>query len=235
MPDPYDLAPDVSAPDLPGRVVLRESGEDVYDAAASELFTLSIDCVRAFGDFHLALSVSPSLEGLFQRLMVDPKFRAMPWDRTHLWLAWERGGETACQRELRELVIEHAGIPDEQTHAICSEGGAEAYQRELRETLEWREPGHDRLDGVMLALDDLVIPGQSSAPDGDLVEESIDGVVRMTRRLINASRLVGVLSLGEPARERLRHADDPPPFGLEPVGGELCWYLDHAACTGASR
>ncbi len=92
MGEPYELAPGVNAPELPGRVVLRESVEETLDAAASELFVLSLDCVRAFGDFHLALSVSPSLEGLFQRLLVDPKFRSLPWNRTHLWLACETLG-----------------------------------------------------------------------------------------------------------------------------------------------
>ncbi len=238
MGDPYELAPGVNAPDLPGRVVLRESVEDTLDAAASELFVLSLDCVRAFGDFHLALSVSPSLEGLFQRLMVDPKFRTLPWSRTHLWLACETLGERAGAfgRELRELVIEHAGIPDGQAHLIPTDDddAARAYAGELRETLAWREPGHDRLDASVLALDDP-ITGVDPAQTDELVVAGEDGVVRLSRRLINASRMIGVLGTGAPAFACLgAREDDSHAFGLEPIGGELKWFLDHAACAGAS-
>ena len=229
MPEPYDIAPEVNAPDLPGRVVVRPAGEDVYDAAASELFSLSIDCVRALGDFHLALSVSPGLEGLYQRLMVDPKFRALPWERTHLWLACEQGDGDVCGRELRELIIEHAGIPGEQAHLIAD---ADDYQGALRETLAWREPGHDRLDGVVLALDDPILTGGADPPDADLVVRLGDGLIRLSGRAINASRWIGVLGLGAGARERLGEAGAGSPIELAPVGGRLCWYLDHAACVG---
>lgn len=239
MNDPYDLAPDVIAPTLPGRVVLRESTEETLDAAASELFTHAIDCVRTFGDFHLALSVSTSLEGLFRRLMVDPKFRSLPWNRTHLWLACERVGSEAgeCGRELRELVVDHSGIPAEQTHIIPldAEEVASSYERDLRETLEWREPGHDRLDGVVLGLDDP-ITGAGPCESESLVVAGDDAVVRLSRRMINASRLISVVGLGGGAVEPLReHRSSARPFGLAPIGGALCWYLDHEACGRDSR
>ncbi len=238
MDDPYELAPDVTAPDLPGRVVVRESVEDALDAAASELLLMSVDCVRAFGDFHLALSVSPSLGGLFERLMVDPKFRELEWNRTHLWLACERVGSKggACGRELRELLIEHSGIPKEQTHTISPDdaASADAYADELRETLAWREPGHDRLDTVMLALDDP-ITGSVETGSEALVVDGDGGTVHLSRRMINASRLIGVMGLGVGAAQRLdERSAGAPPFGLEPIGGELRWFLDHEACAGES-
>lgn len=78
--------------------------------------------------------------------------------------------------------------------------------------------------------------------------------VTMTLRLINASRLIAVMVTGESKRSkleavastwrRLRAAgensptpaeiEDLPVLGLSPVGGELRWYLDAAACPPAS-
>ncbi|MFI4898516.1 MAG: 6-phosphogluconolactonase [Phycisphaerales bacterium JB059] len=228
---PYELAPDRGAPELPGRVVVRESAEEALEAAGGELFALSVECVRAFGDFHLALSVSPTLEGLFRALMVDPKFRALPWNRTHLWLACENVSG-AQWRELHELLVEHAGIPDEQAHPIPVGQGAEAYAAILRETLAWREPGHDRLDGVMLALDDPILSEPVGGNEGLVVE--MDAGVRLSRRMINASRFIGVVGVGEPASRRLNDDERLSAFGLSPLGGELYWFLDHAACEGES-
>jgi hypothetical protein len=231
MGDPYELAPDRGAPELPGRVVVRESAEDALEAAGGELFALSVECVRAFGDFHLALSVSPTLEGLFRALMVDPKFRALPWNRTHLWLACENaaGGHW---RDLHELLIEHAGIPDEQAHPIPVGEGADGYASVMRETLAWREPGHDRLDGVVLALDDPILSAPVGGSEGLVVQ--MDEGVRLSRRMINASRFIGVVGVGTPASRRLQKNERENAFGLSPIGGELYWFLDHAACEGDS-
>ena len=84
-------------------------------------------------------------------------------------------------------------------------------------------------------VDDMVTPGEESAGEGDLVAQGEGGVIRLSRRLINATRLLGVLGLGDAAHQRLHNTDDPPPFGLEPLGGRLCWFLDHGACKGETR
>ena len=230
MGDPYELARDPGAPDLPGRVVVRESAEDTFEAAGGELFALSVECVRTFGDFHLALSVSPMLEGVFRGLMVDPKFRGLPWNRTHLWLACE-DGQGGRWRDLSELLVEHAGIPEEQAHPIEVSGGAEGYAAALRETLAWREPGHDRLDGVLLALDDPILSSPGAGSE-ELVVEAGEHV-RLSRRMINAARFVGVVGVGAPALERLG-GSGAAGLGISPIGGELYWFLDHAACEGVS-
>ena len=59
----------------------------------------------------------------------------------------------------------------------------------------------------------------------------------MTRRLINASRLVAVLASGEDGRRGLERVRDElaggeqrsPGTWLSPVGGELRWYMERAS------
>lgn len=59
----------------------------------------------------------------------------------------------------------------------------------------------------------------------------------MTRRILNAARFVAMMAPGESCRAILESLAGMPPaalhpwLGVRPVGGELRWYLDHAACA----
>jgi 6-phosphogluconolactonase/glucosamine-6-phosphate isomerase/deaminase len=224
------------------------------------------NCVRTFGDFHLAVQATTDLEPLFIRLMYDPATREFPWKRTHLWLVDESpGGERA--RVVREAVVEPSDIPIEQFHPMPTgpasagafEGGggdsAEvAYERDLREQLGWREKGHDRLDFVLLSLDEggPVVRTLPPADAGRLVQAmsgaNVPGIC-LTVPFLNASRFLAVVAYGERLRSVVgtlaqtwrdlpRGARSKPdgihPLGLRlrPVGGELRWYLDLAATCG---
>jgi 6-phosphogluconolactonase len=211
--------------------------------------------VRAFGDFHLALSGGSTPQPLYRRLMYDPNYRDLPWKRTHLWLVDERrvpfDDERSNFRMIRELIVDHSDIPREQVHAIfpLADHPDIDYERDLTETLGWREPGHDRLDYVLLGLGEdghtasLFPHSPALASDGRLVLTNAGPSVTppdrvtMTLRLINGARLVGVMVTGSRKREpvaRIVRGGEPvadlPAAGLRPVGGELRWYLDEAAC-----
>ncbi|MCC6677490.1 MAG: 6-phosphogluconolactonase [Phycisphaerales bacterium] len=244
-------------PDLPGPVVVREAADDVLDAAAADLLIQAKNCVRAFGDFHLAVSVTPLTEPLLRRLMYDPALRDLPWKRTHLWITDERavGGDEESRFELlRQLVVEQSDMPAEQAHAIRA---AEVepdrrYEADLREHLAWREKGHDRLDFVLLGLGDNagiagLQPGTGADTDPGRLAV-IAGLARdersaitLTLTMINAARFIAVLAtgperrgaiaeVGAARRRRVGSAEATPPAGrLLPLAGELRWYLDHEA------
>ncbi|TVS03011.1 MAG: hypothetical protein EA423_08845 [Phycisphaerales bacterium] len=243
MSSPYDLAPEPTPPDLPGAVVLRKELDEVVDALTADLLVHALGCVRAFGDFHMALTGGPATSVVYRRLMYDPPMRAFPWKRTHIWLVADRHLDPAdpasAYRDVRDWLLDHSDIPPEQMHPVpCdSPEPARAYEAMLQETLAWREKGQDRLDYVLLA------PRLNEHPTEPLPGESdrdplitIEGdVVGMTRRLVNASRFIAVLATGERSREAISLASDesnhPMSLGaVRPIGGELRWYLDFAAC-----
>ncbi len=235
MAPPTEPGPGHDPHALPGRTIVRDEFDDALDAAGSDLYTHATECVRAFGDFHLALSVGDLQDRLYVRLMVDPKFRDLPWARTHLWLASEGACSPAspgsAYSALRETLVDHAGLPLEQAHPIEGDraDAAGAYENEIRETLAWREPGHDRLDCVVLAAAGGSIEGWSGGDGpGDLVRKDAADGVCLTRRLVNSARLIIVLASGAGARAPL----DAPALGcigLKPIGGALNWYLDSDA------
>ena len=254
--NPYDIAPaGRPGPELLGRVVVRDTPEALVDAIGADLLFQAKACVRAFGDFHLALSGGTTPQDLYRRLMYDPNYRDLPWKRTHLWMVDERrvafDDERSNFRMVRELIVDHSDIPGEQVHPIfpMAEHPDVAYEQELTEALAWREPGHDRLDFVLLGLGDdghtasLFPHSPALASEGRLVLVN-DGPnvtpparVTMTLRLINGARLVSVMVTGERKRKAVERlvaggegVADLPAAGLRPVGGELRWYLDSAAC-----
>lgn len=258
MSEPYEITPELPRPRLPGEVVVREEVADLLDAAAADLLFQAKACVRAFGDFHLALSGGSTPEPLYRRLMYDPRMRGFPWKKTHLWQVDERCvPEDDEQRNwgmIAGLLLDHSDIPREQAHPMpVLEGeGDVMYEAELRGALEWREKGHDRLDYVLLGMgSDLhtasLFPGSVAldARAGRLVVfNDGPGVVppkrmTLTFEMLNASRFVGVMVTGEGKREAVGRlvaggldAASAPVRGIAPVGGVLRWYLDGEACPG---
>jgi 6-phosphogluconolactonase/glucosamine-6-phosphate isomerase/deaminase len=258
---PYELEVAVPAPPpLPGEAVVRATADEVIDALAADVVIHALNCVRQFGDFHVALSGGALLEPFYERLMYDPDFRRLPWRRTHVWFAWERrvpfDDERSAFRLISETVGDHADVPPEQFHPIFAESASAApdYEAQLREVLAWREKGQDRLDCVLLAIEpDGAIPGHARgaalAPDLGRLVHSTDGeggdrgaVVAMTLPFINAARFVAILALGEEraaavqeigAAARAGAAAPMPVAGIAPVSGELKWYLDAPACGAA--
>ncbi|MGI9012656.1 MAG: 6-phosphogluconolactonase [Phycisphaerales bacterium] len=256
--DPYALTDDVIAgPPLPGAsdVVVTSTADEIIDRLAADIVAQAIECVRSFGDFHLALSGGRTPEPLYERLMYDPNFRVLPWRRTHLWIVDERPVDFSHPdsnfRMIRETIVDHADIPQEQVHPMFAQSPTAAvdYEAELRDQLVWREKGQDRLDFILLGVGS---DGHTASlfPFSEAIHEDTrlvrmnrggqtpeGGRLTMTYPLINAARCIAVLATGpgkRPAIERLlaterESVDALPIAGVEPVGGELRWYLDAAA------
>jgi len=231
--------------------VLRETFDDLLDALCADIHLQANGCVREFGDFHLVVSPTDQSERVLTRLMIDPHYRDLPWARTRVWLADDAtepgpGGVSADLQSVADLLV-HAGLPGEQLHGFHAAGAPEGpaedrYEALLRETLGWREKGQDRPDFALLSLhpgggvagveaEDLDV----SSPDR-LAIRSLGGAgrVTMTLPMLNACRFIGVIVSGEdratPVARVVESDRTVPAGGLEPLGGELRWYLDHAAC-----
>lgn len=255
MFEPIEIAPKPPKPNLPGTVVVRESVDDVIDAMLADLMMHASGCVRAFGDFHLALSGGSTPEPLYRRLMYDVATREFPWKRTHLWIVDERRvpfeDDKSNFKMIRELIVGHSDIPRDQVHPIeAMEPDADVrYERALRDTLEWREKGHDRLDYVLLGMGSdahtaslfpkspaLDVAGKLVAINAGPTVTPPDRVT-MTYELLNASRFVAVMVTGSGKRAtvakvagRKGGSHELPILGVKPLAGEMRWYLDAEAC-----
>ncbi|MBA4028953.1 MAG: 6-phosphogluconolactonase [Planctomyces sp.] len=146
------------APRLPGRVTVYESTDDLLDAVARAVLVNAHRAVAGSGDFHVALSGGSSPMPVYERLMYDPEFRALPWARTHLWIVDERRVPFEDDRSnfghIREVLVAHSGIPAERVHPImATRDDADTHlHAQLRGHLSARPPGWRRLDLVLLGM-----------------------------------------------------------------------------------
>ena len=255
-PPPIPLEADrFTAPSLPGQVVLREDIEELGNTLGAELFLHANNCVRSFGDFHLALSGGSTPLPFYERLMVDPMFRSFPWPRTHLWIVDERRvpftDDRSNFRHIEECLVHHSDIPKENVHpmqAMRADADLE-YEAELREALAWREKGQDRLDFALLGLGTdghtaSLFPHSPALAERERLVKINAGPkvtppdrVTMTFPLLNATRFVAFLATGAGKRDmiariarRIDRVEDIPALGIAPIGGVLKWFIDHEAC-----
>src|SRR5690606_31753308 len=77
-------------PRLTGEVHVAATADQLYDDLAMLLLGVASDAVAQRDAFHLALSGGSTPEPFYMRLVIDPRFRGLPWDRTHLWIVDER-------------------------------------------------------------------------------------------------------------------------------------------------
>src|SRR5262245_58038619 len=244
---PINLVPklDVQTPRLPGHVTVRPDHDHLIDALLADLLIHARNCVRAFGDFHLAISATEEAEPYLRRLMYDLNYRDFPWLRTRVWMVDEIASDPELPdsrySRLRDLVLEQSGIPKEQLHRIDAAQPIEAYEAELRQHLGWREKGHDRLDLVLLTLGEsggvAAFEAEPAGGEGRLVQQ-VEGRVSLTMEFINASRVVAVIAGGAERREIVARLAGPgrrdaalAATHLRPLAGELRWYLDNSACA----
>lgn len=212
-----------AAPRLPGTVVVKPELDELLDRMVADLVLHAIGCVRQLGDFHLALSGGSTPLPFYRRLMYDPAAREFPWQRTHLWIVDERrvsfDDDRSNFKAIDELIGQHSGIPRQQVHPMLAlaPDADEQYERTLRQTLFWRERGHDRLDYVLLGMGTdahtaSLFPGspalEASLDDGAgrlvLINEGPKVTppdrVTMTLPLINAARFVAMMVTGASKR-----------------------------------
>ena len=230
---------------------MRPTADDAIDAVLADIFMQAMGCISAFGDFHFAVSVTGAVEPVLRRMLFDLSLRAFPWHKTRLWLTDEIAVPEADPSRrgiaLRDLLVTQSGIPEEQVHLI--EGwrpdADAAYERTLGEVLGWREKGHDRLDAVLVSMDEMgavagLRHGSAALTTTDrlvVAQRGAPDEIAMSLALLNASRVVVVLATGKGVQPTLRRIEaghragtlntgEIPAGRLMPIGGELRWYVD---------
>lgn len=244
-------------PRLTGDLHVADTADQLYDDLASVLMATAFRALEKRGGFQLALSGGKTPEPFYMRLMLDPRFRFIPWKDTHLWLVDERCVPLDDERSnfcmIRQILADQVPTPRRQVHDMpaTEPDAAEQYEAALRTQL-----GDDgALDFVLLGMGD---DGHTASlfPQSPALAQTERWVVpnegptvippprlTMTYPLLNGAAEVAILVTGANKWPAIRRVDeqlrkngpDPqhlPVTGIEPEDGELTWYLDAAAAGG---
>lgn len=246
---------------LPGGKVVMPTADELVDRIGADLLRIANHTYIERGVFHMALSGGSTPLVLYRRLMIDPTYRLFPWRATHLWVVDDRCVPRTDDRSnwkmLKELIVDHAGIPDQQVHPmpVLDRGGDRKYENELKSRLQTPQAG-GRLDYVLLGMGP---DGHTASlfPETEGLKEQSRWVIfndgekviaprprmTMTYPLINNARHIHLLVTGQnkfPTLQRVaaspRDVTNLPVTGIAPLKEDatMTWYFDQAAITGAN-
>lgn len=202
-------------PDLPGQVAVFADVDELYDQMSQQIMACAMPAVRDRGVFHLALSGGSSPAPLYRRLVIDPRFRLLPWHLTHVWIVDERPVPESDPASnfgmIRQNLLDHVPVPEQHLHPmpVLQNQGDLRYEQQLKQTIGDVLPA-PRLDYIVLGMGDdghtaSLFP-HSPALDQDrrlVVFNDGDSVMpprprmTMTYPLLNSARAVGILVTGK--------------------------------------
>ncbi|MEX2214990.1 MAG: 6-phosphogluconolactonase [Phycisphaeraceae bacterium] len=119
--------------------------EDLFDELALALAAAASEAVKSRGVFHIALSGGSTPEPFYQSLVIDPRWRTIPWERTHLWIVDERcvpeSHEKSNWKMIRAALTDHLPMKSRQLHPmpVMLPDAAAAYEEELTRVYESHE------------------------------------------------------------------------------------------------
>ena len=247
--------------DLPGEVHVAKDAEDLYDDLALVFRSYALKADDERGVFHVALSGGTTPWPFYHRLLIDPRFREIPWERTHIWVVDERRVPDDDDRNnfksLRGSLLEDIPTPPSQVHPmmVMRDDPAGLYEAELRAAFGLAGgDGPPRMDFVLLGMGGDCHTA-SLFPHSDAIHVADRWIVvnqgpnvtppdrvTMTYPLLNVARQLAVLCVGSKkagaikrVAEQMKSGPDPvnvPITGIQPTDGGLTWYLD-ADAAGA--
>ena len=217
-----------------------------------------LDLARATPDrFAIALAGGATPKRLYELLATSPWRDGFPWGRTHLFWGDERfvppGDPRSNYRMVREALLAHAPIPEENVHPFRTEGldpvaAATAYERELQAFYGSNrlDPARPLFDVVLLGLGQdghtaSLFPGQAALEQrahltAATSDPNGDPRLTLTYPALESSRHVAFLVEGAAKREILKRVradgSDFPAARLR-TQSETIWFVDRAAAGGS--
>ncbi len=239
---------------LNGTTHISPTKDSLFTDLAKKIVTDAITAVKERGVFHLALSGGGTPGPFYELLVIDPNYREFPWENAHIWIVDDRRVPEDDDRYnfkmIQEIIVDHVPIPHQNVHPmqVLADDAGTQYEAKIREHVK-----DQKLDFVILGMGGDTHTA-SLFPNSSAINESKKLVVinqgpnvtppdrvTMTYPLLNNAREIVVLAVGQGKTEALKRVSDQlatgtpdpkliPISGISPLqGGQLTWYLDHAA------
>ncbi len=212
--------------------------------------------------FSVALSGGETPKVLYEILGSEAVSIRIPWHDIHLFQVDERcvrpDHPQSNYRMIREALLSRAPIPDPNFHRMPAEWpdrqrASSHYAEEIRRVLRPKEGELPRLDLVLLGMGAdghtaSLFPGTPAVDEQVLwVRENYVEKLKMHRLtltlpVLNAAAEIIFLVSGDEKAESLRevlegpmHPEKYPAQRVQPVQGQVSWFVDEAAARLLSR
>ena len=246
---------------------MRKSNPVIYvdpdalaQAAANELAFIAKKTVANRGLFTLALAGGSTPKKLYTLLATDPAYRALPWDKTHLFFGDERhvppDDKDSNYLMVKESLLASGLVPEANVHRMRAEmpsadGAAAAYEEEMLRFFTGRAQlnGFPRFDLILLGMGPdghtaSLFPGSRGLEEksrwviANPVEKFKTDRITFTFPVLNAARVIHLLVAGKDKAEMIGQILGPdqnhPPYPVQlvqPLDGDKVWLLDQAAAA----
>ena len=232
--------------------------EELSLAAAKTFARLAAAAINADGSFFAALSGGSTPRRTYELLAGSEFQTQLDWSRIHLFQVDERpvppDHAESNYRMIRAALLEPAHLPPQNFHRMAAErtdldNVATEYEADLRQTTKTPHSEMPRLHLIMLGMGPdghtaSLFPGSEAlvevarAVRPNYVAKFKSNRLTLTYPVLNNAGQVLFLVAGADKGESLRHVLFPAPQSprlpaqaVQPVHGQLTWYLDQPAAS----
>jgi 6-phosphogluconolactonase len=230
-----------------------ENSEELAIQSAALFSEHAQQAIAERGAFFVLLSGGHTPVGMFSRMTK----LSLPWDKIHWFWGDDRmvppDNPESNYLNFRTHFLDHVRVPEENVHRVRTEAGspekvAELYQTEIQKY--FRGSDWPRFDFAIQGMGNdghtaSLFPGSQTEHDSPrwVIAPFVEklGVFRIsvTLGVLNSTRAVLFLVTGEDKAERVRQVlRDPrehqgllPSQRVQPLDGQLFWFLDQAAAS----
>ena len=227
--------------------------EQLSLAAARLITERALAAASEHGRFTIALSGGNTPRRTYELLAMEPLRDQMPWTQVHVFWGDERyvlpDDPRSNQCMARQTLLDHVPVPPEQVHPIDCEGSPNDSAARYEQCLRQFFGPTPRFDLILLGLGEN---GHTASllPGSPVLAERVRWVadvqpgsqplqrITLTAPVINHARTVLFLVSGADKASTLRAvhegARDPdrlPAQLVQPLDGELLWFVDEPAAA----
>jgi 6-phosphogluconolactonase len=229
------------------------SPQELFRAAAEKFCSLGSSAIEDHGKFTVALSGGSTPRGLHHELVADFS-SCLPWEKVFFFWGDERhvppDSSDSNYRMAKETLLSKLPIPAENIFRVPAElpdarQAAAKYEQTILKFFRPPENSPPRFDFILLGMGPdghtaSLFPGTAALQEKDhfVVANWIEKLntfrITFTYPLLNNAACIMFLVSGDEKAEMVRRALKDPAANLpcqkvQPVNGELLWYLDKGA------
>jgi 6-phosphogluconolactonase len=234
--------------------------QELFAAAAEEVFRAAEEAVKERGRFTIALSGGSTPKSLYTLLATNARI-ALPWDRMFFFWGDERHvpptDPESNYRMANEAMLSKVPVPASNIFRIPTENpdapaAAEAYEQTLLHFFALKPGQIPRFDMILLGLGPdghtaSLFPGTAGLNEktklviANWVEKLKTSRISLTLPVLNAAECVAFLVSGTDKATVLKSvlegdgaAEQYPAKLVRPTNGRLIWFVDRAAASALS-